>query len=117
MTDAELNKTETMNNEDTAPKQPKLPDHPKPETPPHKRRLGRFRIHSQLIMNHWQDVVEAMKGMVVVEAGMKYYDGCVHYTALSEAFEPVDVNVEPPEYVPMFNQTIEGVSVEWKMQK
>ena len=63
-----------------------------------KRNIGLFEIPARMIEENTQELIRLFAGMIVVRAEFRYDKGTIDYSALSDRFEPVDINCHPPKY-------------------
>jgi len=69
------------------------------------RRLGKLVIHEALIDSN-PDAARAVMGeLIVLEAGYSVYDNCIHYVAISERFDNVELGAVIPEYIGSIQRT------------
>jgi hypothetical protein len=62
------------------------------------RRIGKFRVHHDLIERDPQSVRLVMAVCIVVRAEFIYYPGYIEYTAISPYFDLVEEGCVIPEY-------------------
>lgn len=63
-----------------------------------KKRRGMFTIARFVIEQESEAVIEAFKGLLVVEATMHYMSDAIEYHAFSEKFDAIDDGEVTPEY-------------------
>jgi len=66
-----------------------------------RRNIGRFSIDS--IENKLKEAQVVLAGLVVVRAEMVFHNDRIEYTALGEAFAPVNEGDEIPIYDPIIS--------------
>lgn len=68
---------------------------PAPQSP---KRLGKFRVHRELLEN-WRQMIAVMCDLVVVRCEMNHATDTMDYIAFSDHFDEVQCGLEAPEYV------------------
>lgn len=71
-------------------------------------RRGKFRIPRSTLLNHPQDALKAMEGIIIVRAEMMMDTDHVEYTGLSEKFSKVGQGEHTPEYELIISVDHEG---------
>ena len=72
------------------------------------RQAGRFAIDCDLIYRTPQAVQAVMAQCIVVRAEMMFARNQIEYTAIGDAFQPVDAGQMTPLYVVTINDLIGG---------
>lgn len=63
------------------------------------RRFGRFYIDLVMIERAPDDVKAALSSCIVVKAECMYHRDAIEYVAISDSFDEVPANTEPPLYI------------------
>jgi len=73
----------------------------KPEQPKNiveERRLGRTEIDNRFVYEHPEEVIEALKGMLIVKAETLFHKAVIEYIGYHPQFKKIAQNNEPPKY-------------------
>ena len=62
------------------------------------KRIGKFQIMTHNIEDHPEMVQEIMSKVIVVRCEQRYDTDSIHYTAISDHFEDVELGKMIPEY-------------------
>lgn len=68
------------------------------------RRIGFFEIPLSHINRYPDTVKQVLAGLIVVDADLVAYSGCIEYMAIGDAFEPCPEGQTPPWYKPILYQ-------------
>lgn len=68
------------------------------------RNIGTFSIPRRMIDGDKEILLELFAGMIVVRAELRFDTDAIEYTAISDKFEPVDINRAAPHYSVWWSQ-------------
>ena len=72
------------------------------------RRMGQFRLRTDLVRDNVAGTLQLMSHTLVVQAVFDPTDGCFAYVAYSEYFDQVAVGDRAPEYLALFSGSGKG---------
>ncbi|KKL89212.1 hypothetical protein LCGC14_1916960 [marine sediment metagenome] len=79
-----------------------------------QRRLGKFSITRDVIINTPALARKALQGCIVVRAENLWDGEAIEYTAIHPRFDPVPVGSMAPEYIIQINRLQTGsIQIEW----
>jgi hypothetical protein len=78
-----------------------------------KKRLGRFKISSRLIVENRKSVQAVFSKVIPVRAEHLWAEDVVEYFAVSDCFDEVGLTEFIPEYTVMVKETEDGSSRVW----
>jgi hypothetical protein len=77
------------------------------------RRIGRFSLRGDLVLDHPERAIQALSGMIILRAEHMWATDRFEYTALSAAFDVVPDGCQPFDYEALCTETPEGVTISW----
>lgn len=63
-----------------------------------ERRIGRFKIPRQVIIEDPEMAIEVLKGIIIFRAEMMFHLDCIEYIGISPNFDPIKEGEESPVY-------------------
>ena len=73
------------------------------------RRLGRFRIPRQLVLEQPENIRPFLAECVIVEAQVRWEFDSIEYLAMSERFDEIGAGMQAPEYTATFERDEDGL--------